>query len=192
MNAKGVTTFYGALDEQTCLAEMRSSIGSYIVLGRFKTLKPLRILSFSQLEKAVPKEGLSYFQEDFEKQVRRLKFISQIHRLISKPIITGHEDDYLMTQVLAEYLAHVRHLSFDGLTFKSTQYQGGTNIVLFPKPVYGVSSNGTDTLRLFDLSYVAESVEIHQTRGISYDMQKFNFSFIGNDLYVHRNYDDGE
>lgn len=188
MNAKGVTTFYGALDEQTCLSEMRSSIGSYIVLGRFKTLKPLRILSFSQLEKAVPKDGLSYFQEDFEDQVIRHKFLGQIHSLISKPIITGHEDDYLMTQVLAEYLGHGRHQSFDGLSFKSTQYQGGTNIVLFPKPVHLVPSNVTDTLQLFDLSYVEESVEIQQTKHISYDIQKVRYKFYGDELYLDPNY----
>ena len=83
MNAKGVSIFYAATEKETCIAEMRTSIGSFVVLGQFKTVEPIRILDFSYFEKAFWKNNLlSYFQDDFEEQVKRRKFLKEIHRLI--------------------------------------------------------------------------------------------------------------
>ncbi len=44
MNAGGISLFYGAVDDATCIAEVRAPVGSYVVLGRFEILKPLRLL----------------------------------------------------------------------------------------------------------------------------------------------------
>ena len=57
--------------------------------------------------------------------------------LISKPIISGYEDGYLMTQALAEYIAYVYPENIDGLLFKSTQHDKGSNIVIFSKKITG-------------------------------------------------------
>lgn len=85
MNPEGVSVFYGTLDEPTCLAEMRSSIGGYIVVGRFETTKPLQMLDFHRLDKAYwDGKQLSYFQPDFEQEIARRKFRRQLHRLISQ------------------------------------------------------------------------------------------------------------
>lgn len=177
MNAEGVTIFYGALDAETCLAEMRSSIGGYTVLARFQTIKALRVLDFSRLDKAYwDDKSLSYFQNDFNEQVAHRKFLRRIHKLISEPVIPGHEDEYLITQVLAEYLAYVRSPNFDGLLFASTQYEGGTNVVLFPKHADAALEDESDsTLTRFPLKYVDDSVEIYRTKGIKYDIPKVNF-----------------
>lgn len=177
MNAEGVAIFYGALDAETCLAEMRSFIGGYTVLARFETNKALRVLDFSRLDKAYwDGKPLSYFQDDFNEQVARREFLRRIHKLISEPVIPGHEDEYLITQVLAEYLAYVRSPNFDGLLFASTQCEGGTNVVLFPKHADAALENESDsTLMRFPLKYVDDSVEIYRTRGIKYDIPKVDF-----------------
>ena len=40
MNAAGIPVFYGALDYDTCIAEIRPPVGSYVVTGKFELLKP--------------------------------------------------------------------------------------------------------------------------------------------------------
>lgn len=187
MNPEGVSIFYGTLDEPTCLAEMRSSIGGYIVVGRFETSKALQILDFGRLDEAYwDGKQLSYFQPDFEKQVARRKFRRNLHRLISQPVMAGHENDYLVTQVLAEYLAHVRNQNFDGLLFTSTQREGGTNVVLFPK-----QGGGDDNmLDRFSLKYVKDSAGLYQTKKIEYDIPKLDFFFIDDKVHLHHDHDD--
>jgi len=195
MNAEGVTIFYGALEAETCLAEMRSSIGGYTVLARFETIKALRVLDFSRLDKAyMDGKSLSYFQDDFNEQVTHRKFLRRIHKLISEPVIPGHEDEYLITQVLAEYLAYVRRPNFDGLLFASTQYKGGTNVVLFPKHTDAALEDESDsTLTRFPLKYVDDSVEIHRTRGIKYDISKVGFFLDAGKVHLYdRDYDEDD
>jgi hypothetical protein len=187
MNAEGVTIFYGALDARTCLAEMRSSIGSYAVLGQFETTRALRVLDLSRLDKAYwDGKPLSYLQDDFEEQLTRRKFRRQVHRLISKPVVPGREDEYLITQVVAEYLAYVRSPNFDGLLFASTQYDRGTNVVLFPKHssyTFGDADEGM--LGRFPLRYVTDSVEMYRTKAINYDIPQVDFSIVSDRLYLH-------
>ncbi len=195
MNAEGVTIFYGALDEETCLAEMRSSIGGYTVLGCFETIKALRVLDFSRLDKAYwDGKSLSYFQNDFDEQVTRRKFRRRLHKLISAPVIPGHEDEYLITQVLAEYLAYVRCPNFDGLLFASTQYEDGTNVVLFPNHTDAwLEDECESTLARFPLKFVDGSVEIYRTKGIKYDIPKVDFFIDGDSVHLHdRDYDEDD
>jgi RES domain len=192
MNAEGITIFYGGLDAETCLAEMRSSIGGYNVIGRFETIKPLRVLDLSRLDKANSDgKELSYFQCDFDEQAARHKFRRRLHKLISEPVITGHEDEYLITQVLAEYLAYVHSANFDGLLFASTQYKDGTNVVLFPKNTEAPLENETDNMSLrFSLKYVDESVKIYKTRGIKYDIRKVDYFLDDDKVHLYKPYYD--
>jgi hypothetical protein len=195
MNAEGVTMFYGALDAKTCLAEMRSSIGGYTVLGRFEALKALRVLDFRRLDKAFwDGKELSYFQDDFDEQVTRRKFRRRLHNLIGKPVVPGHEDEYLITQVLAEYLAYVRSANFDGLLFASTQYVDGTNVVLFPKHADSAPEAENDgTLTRFSLKYVDHSAELYETLGIKYDIPRVDFSLLNEHVFLHdREHDDDD
>lgn len=178
MNAKGVSVFYGALDTETCIAEMRSSIGNYLVLGAFTPIKALRILDFKRLESVASK--ISYFQPDAKFQFMRSNFLANLHSLISAPVVSGNEDEYLITQVLAEYLAYVRDSNFDGISFESTQRHGGTNIIIFPKvklidikiptgDLDGVNSNAESVLDDFSLEFLTGSQEVQTTTKIVYE-----------------------
>lgn len=189
MNPDGVSMFYGALEERTCLAEMRSSIGEHIVVGRFATTKTLRMLDFFGLERAFTKgEGLSYFQSDFNSKITKWKFLRQLHRLISQPIVPGHEAEYLITQALAEYLSHIRIPSVDGVLFGSTQHEGGRNVVLFPKRF----SAEEDIETRFAVRTVQDSVELYQTCKIEYDIPKLDFHIRDGKVCIHKNFDDHE
>lgn len=182
MNPDGVSVFYGALDVETCLAEMRSSIGGHIVVAEFQTTKPLRLVDFRRLERAWGGKESSYFQSDYKAQAGRSHFLRRLHRLISQPIIPGHESDYLITQVLAEYLGHVREKNFDGLLFTSTQRKGGTNIVLFPKRY----SDEDKMLERFSLRVAKKTAKLYRTRGIEYDMEELKYvSLRGGEIHVY-------
>jgi hypothetical protein len=163
MNVEGVSVFYGARDFETCLAEMRPALGGDTAVIELQTTIALRVLDFTKLEKSHG-VGLSYFQPDFDAEVDRLAFLRRLHTLISQPVTPGRESDYLITQTMAEYLAHVHHEPFDGILFKSVQREGGINVVLFSKR----NSNGTPGNNTFPISYVTGSFKLFATEAINY------------------------
>lgn len=132
MNVDGVAVFYGALESEACLAELRPHIGGEAAVIKVRTTKALRLVDFTKIKDSF--RALTYFQPDFNQQAEKNKFLQQLGNLISEPVTPGREADYLITQTMAEYLAHVHAHPFDGLLYKSVQKKGGTNIVLFPKP----------------------------------------------------------
>ena len=44
MNARGISVFYGAFDQATCVAEIRPPVGSYVAMGRFELVRDVRLL----------------------------------------------------------------------------------------------------------------------------------------------------
>ena len=158
MNADGISLFYGALDWQTCLAEIRPALqveaGTIIV----ETTQPLRVLDLTESKSA--RKPLSYFQSDYMQQATRFAFLRQLGNLISRPVIPGHEAEYLITQAMTEYLAYEHSNPFDGLFFPSAQRAEGTNVVLFPRP----TSKGVK----FPVKYKDGSITFHKTSQIEY------------------------
>jgi hypothetical protein len=160
MNVDGVAVFYGALESETCLAELRPNIGGEAAVITVRTTKALRLLDFTKVKDSG--RVLSYFQPDFNEQAEKNIFLRKLGSLISQPIRLGMEADYLITQTMAEYLAHVHAKPFDGLLYKSVQKKGGTNIVLFPQPK-GDADNS------FPATYVADSIKFFGTLAIEYE-----------------------
>ena len=152
--------FYGALESETCLAELRPNIGGEAAVITVRTTKALRLLDFTKIKDSG--RALSYFQPDFNEQAEKNIFLRQLGSLISQPVRPGRESDYLITQTMAEYLAHVHAKPFDGLLYKSVQKKGGTNIVLFPRPK-GDADNA------FSIAYVADSIKFFETLAIEYE-----------------------
>ena len=131
MNPEGISVFYGSRSSNTCVAELRPAIGERVLVGTFETNRVLQLLSFPLLDGSFSLFSLSYFEEDFVKRDDRRGFIRKLHGLISRPVIPGNERNYLITQALAEYIAHVHSPKIDGMIFHSVQEKGGENIVLF-------------------------------------------------------------
>lgn len=170
MNPEGVAVFYGALEEETCLAETRPALGDNIAIITLETTEPLRILDFSLLKEIRHGKALSYFQSDFTAQIERVAFMQQLHRRISQPIVPGNESDYLITQILSEYLAHVYHEPLDGILFNSTQHTKGTNIVLFAN----INFINDSSVHAFRLSYIQDSIRFFSTYSIEYKHHELN------------------
>lgn len=141
MNAEGISVFYGATDLQTCIAEVRAPVGSYVVSGSFSPLRDLRILDLTRLEKVYLKGSL--FDDDYSKSLSRVDFLKRLQSELSQPVMPGFESrDYLPTQVIADYLGTHSEMNLDGVIFSSSQISnrageeviekdGGKNVVLF-------------------------------------------------------------
>jgi hypothetical protein len=131
MNAAGISVFYGAMDADTCIAEVRAPVGSYVVLGRFEIIRPVRVLDLDVLTKLVT-EG-SWFDRKFATQSNRAAFLRHLAVEISRPIMPRDEEfEYLPTQAVCEYLASCVDPRLDGVIFHSTQTASeGRNVVLF-------------------------------------------------------------
>ena len=131
MNAPGIPVFYGALDKDTCVAEARAPVGSHVVLAKFEVLRPLRLLDFDSLTKIYVER--SHFDPTYASHVGHASFLRRLVREMSRPIMPGDEAfEYLVTQAVAEYLAHKIEPRLDGIIFHSSQTDGaGLNVVLF-------------------------------------------------------------
>lgn len=158
MNAAGVPVFYGALERDTSIAEMRAPLGGQLAVAQFSLTRNARVLDFRRLAKAQRRSPPSVFRPDYERLIARHRFTVVIHQLIRTPIVPEHEAEYLITQAMAEYLAHVRQPRFDGVVFGSAQEDSGSNVVLFePAPL---------------IHYVSDSLTFHQITHVKYDSKK--------------------
>lgn len=127
MNAHGISVFYGATDPKVAVAEVRPPVGSRVVVGQFLLTKPVRLLDVEGLRSVLVRG--SVFDPDFIRQRQRAKFLERVSHRISVPVMPDDEAlEYLVTQVIAEYLAS---MGFDGVVFPSVQVANGKNIVLF-------------------------------------------------------------
>jgi hypothetical protein len=135
MNAAGIGALYGSFDRKTCIAELRSPVGSEAVIGKFEILRPIRVLDLTILENA--SASFSFFQSDFLEKYAYGRFVEGFHAEIRKPVIPGRETlEYLPTQFVCEYLWTQAEPKFDGLIDGSSQLSNGANnIVLFPHAI---------------------------------------------------------
>lgn len=131
MNARGISLLYGAMDIETCLAELRPPVGSHVVVTAFQNVRPLRLLDLGRLRSV--SVGGSMFADEFRERYELAGFLSRLVNELSRPIMPGSEEmDYLPTQAVAEYLADREDLELDGLLFPSSQQiDGALNVVLF-------------------------------------------------------------
>ncbi len=131
MNQKGIPVFYGALEETTCVSEVRPPVGSQVVIGKFSLLRPVKLLDLGALSRVYV--NVSHFDPNYSVLHGRASFIRNLVDEISRPIMPQDADrEYLPTQFVASYLARKVIPNFDGIIFPSSQTEGnGQNVVLF-------------------------------------------------------------
>lgn len=180
MNAAGVSVFYGAVDVETCVAEIRPPVGSTVVSARFELQRSLKLLNFDLLEMVVSKA--SHFDPDYAMKMERALFLRAFGRRIAEPVMPSEEAfGYLATQIVADYLAQRAEPPMDGLIYRSTQTGGkGRNVVLFnhasrvivdSEPALTLGPAGVDP-RPATLALVPESIEITDIRAVNYDQRR--------------------
>ena len=164
MSPEGVVALYCARDAATAMAELRPAIGSVVAVVTIVAKRPLRILNFERLERASDEGWGAYLSADYETVYNTRVFLRKLHSLISRPVVPGHESDYLITQTMAEYLAHVYKPNFDGIIFKSVQRSGGINLVLFADK--DTLETEADT---FPVEYVKDSLSFNKIDRVQYN-----------------------
>jgi hypothetical protein len=129
MNARGIGVFYGALDLETALSEVRPPVGSKVVVANFNILRPLRLLNLEAMKKVAA--GGSIFDPATLVQMQRANFLDILGHDMSRPVMPTEEaSEYLPTQAVADYLANVARL--DGIIYQSIQRgHQSSNVVLF-------------------------------------------------------------
>lgn len=131
MNAHGIAAFYGASDPEVALAEVRPPVGSRAVTGEFELLRDVRLLDVTALQ-SLYVEG-SLFDPDYERRLALAKFMARLSDRITTPVMPDDEPtEYLITQMIAGYLARRPAPGLDGILFRSVQQPGDQrNVVLF-------------------------------------------------------------
>ena len=138
MNPAGISIFYGAFDIDTCVAELRPSVGSFVVYCSFKILKKVKLLDLSVFERKIK---IPVFNETEYSGLRRWKFLRSFHRQIIKPVQPEDElIEYIPTQAVAEYISNI--LKYDGIIYSSAQTgKRQENVALFNPSVVTLDSN---------------------------------------------------
>jgi hypothetical protein len=136
LNPSGIMAFYAAFDFDTCVAELRPSVGSVVVGAQFQITEPICVLDTTRFD-AKPKEP-NLFAPGALSRVAQWRFMQAFMKEIAQPISPGDEHlDYIPTQAVAEYL--VRHHNFkiarrdctiDAIIYRSAQRPEGRNIAI--------------------------------------------------------------
>ena len=131
MNAEGIPVFYGALEEETCVSEVRAPVGSFVVLVKFDLLSPICVLDLNAL--SIVYSDFSHFDPKYIEKRSRERFLKELVGEMSRPVMPHEEArEYIATQIVSEYLANRVEPRLHGIIFSSAQTGGGGhNIVMF-------------------------------------------------------------
>jgi hypothetical protein len=151
MNAAGQPAFYGATDVKTTLTEVRPVVGSWVVIANFSVDRPLKLLDLRLLGKVILPETASLFDEATKIAAQRRDFLRKFCNEMISPVMPERQDQsYLVTQVIANYLATHPFASIDGIIYPSVQCGGddganaGENVVLFYKAATTVNADSEE------------------------------------------------
>lgn len=140
MNARGQPAFYGATHPKIAIAEVRPPVGSHVAVAGFEVIRPLKLLNLQSLSIVEADQSRSLFDPVSIENAQRRDFLRELSSKLSEPVMPElQERDYLITQVIADYLAMHPEGEIDGILYRSTQMRGrasasaGDNVVLFPK-----------------------------------------------------------
>lgn len=131
MNARGISVFYGATLEDAALAEVRPPVGSRVLVGRFDLTRPVRLLDIDALQ-SVFVAG-SYFDPDYLSRLELAAFLRRLSARMTMPVMPNDEEtEYLITQMIADFVSQIGDPPIDGMLFRSVQAKGDPkNVVLF-------------------------------------------------------------
>lgn len=135
LNARGIAAFYGATSADIAIAEVRPPVGSQVVVASFENIRPLKLLDIEALSSIVE---TSPFDPMYGQKSGKERFISSLGDKISAPVMPDDESiDYLVTQVVADYLSSMLKPRIDGIMYRSMQIdveeKGKKNVFLFYK-----------------------------------------------------------
>jgi hypothetical protein len=139
MNAKGQPAFYGATVEAVALAEVRPPVGSFAVTATFDLIRTVKLLDLGALAQVQLDSRQSLLDHDSYLLAQTRDFLKTLSKRMVQPVMPElQERDYLITQVVADFLAGYEGGPIDGILYPSVQVGApeegtGLNVVLFPR-----------------------------------------------------------
>lgn len=184
MTPNGISGLYCALERETCLSEIRSITGDYVISIGLTPVTEIKLLDLTALKKVELAE-LTLLDKGYREALHRQVFLSSLVRKLSRPKTRNDELSYLSTQVVFEYL----RIRFDqqvvGLVFPSVQTgETGTNVVIFPEysllgsqtlPVYESANKYEDQfIQNVKLSIIQQSIRFHKITAIHTSAKEYD------------------
>uniref|UniRef100_A0A9E7ZVS8 RES domain-containing protein n=1 Tax=Bosea sp. NBC_00436 TaxID=2969620 RepID=A0A9E7ZVS8_9HYPH len=196
LNPAGIATFYGAFDPDTCIAELRPSVGNTVAVAKFTIKKPICVLDMTRF--SAPPKPQNIFVPNRVSRVAQWLFMQKFMQEMSRPI--SPEDqylDYLPTQAVAEYLLHHHRAEIkkqkrciDAIIYQSAQRPRGKNIAIFglagvlgeDKPKKKPVDNSDDLFDLLDfvrrmetrIVEVPNHFQAYRINGAEYDPKPYD------------------
>lgn len=130
MSAAGMPLLYVSQTLETCVAEVRPSIGDTVVVGTFSPTRDMTIFDFTALEGEFHHDALSLFEGGQHQRARHRLLLRLLREELGRPL-RAQDTDYVMTQALTEFIRYHTGVDFDGVAFRSVQNKEGINYVLF-------------------------------------------------------------
>ncbi|MCD0261534.1 RES family NAD+ phosphorylase [Xanthomonas campestris] len=171
MSVAGVPVFYGSAELETCIAEVRPSIGDTVVAGQFHTTRPLKLFDFTRLDYRLRHEPLSLLDPMHEQRNMDRTLLSYLHEEIAKPI-RSNDTGYVVTQALTEFIRYGRQEKFNGVAFQSVQHRNGLNYALFDEDDPS-APQFLDGRLLFPVDILTERVTEHVVDSLDYVLSPF-------------------
>ena len=112
MSSAGISMFYGACDEETCIVEVKTNRSKKVTIAKWKTIKELILIDFTDFTQHKNSEqwycshGVpSVFDETERYKLPHYYFFSDFINDFTAPVTKdGREHiDYVPTQIVAEY-----------------------------------------------------------------------------------------
>lgn len=136
LNPAGIPAFYAAFDLDTCVAELRPSVGGSVAAAQFEITKPIFVLDMTRFVEEPGRPNL--FAARALERRRQWAFMSSFMEEIARPVSPDQEHlEYLPTQAVAEFLNKRFTVAFaderravDAIIFRSAQHPEGKNIAL--------------------------------------------------------------
>jgi hypothetical protein len=149
MNARGISTFYGAVDREIALAEVRPFVGSRVVTARFDLIRSILLLDLEALSEVTASGSL--FDKNHRYNMAKANFLRSLSEKMTQPVMPDAEIfEYLPTQVIAEYLASEVRPELHGILYPSAQAKNGqSNVVLFHDSSLVEKPNISDDTAIF-------------------------------------------
>ena len=123
VNPEGIPCLYLATDEKTAMAEVRPWLRSRISVGKFETVKELKLIDCSK------HSSRAYAHYEGEPGEEITAVWASIDSAFSRPVARSDKSsDYVPTQILAE---RFKSNGFDGILYKSALTTDGFNLALF-------------------------------------------------------------
>lgn len=123
MSAAGISMFYGAMDQETSIKEIKHYDPNAVIdLGEFELKKELVVIDLFKIPSCLSFWMPKYFRE--------YKFLRKFHSEITKPVNENAGIEYVPTQIFTEYIRFMNNYHIDGIIYRSS-LTGQKNLVLF-------------------------------------------------------------